>query len=319
MKRLLLASALFLAASASALAASLPASLKPAAAIEGDTVKLGDLWDNLGDRAEVVIAPAPQPGKRITADSRWLSAVAQNYGVNWQPANAFESITIERSGQMIDAKLVESELREALAMEGVPAPFDFDVTNRAALNMMVPSGNGPVGVAVRDVVWDSRNARFAATIEAPAGTPNALRQRVTGHVFPVTRVPVLSHAMVRGDVISERDIEWIDVRAEGIRRDIVTDPRQLIGQEPRQQLRPGTLVRLSDVQRPVMVPRNSTVTMVVKTPFMKLTTQGRAMDEGGKGDVIRVTNINSKRVVEAVVDGPGTVVVAPNGAVALAN
>ncbi|MGE5514249.1 MAG: flagellar basal body P-ring formation chaperone FlgA [Bacteroidota bacterium] len=319
MKRLLLASALFLAASAGALADSLPPSLRSAASIEGDTVRLGDLWDNLGDKADVAIAPAPQPGKRITADARWLSAVAQNYGVKWQPANAFENITIERAAQMIDVKLVESELREALGMEGVPAPFDFEITNRSALNMMVPAGNGPVGVAVRDVVWDSRNARFTATVEAPAGAPNAIRQRLNGHVFTVARVPVVNHAMVRGDVIGERDIDWIETRAEAVRRDIVTDVRQLIGQEPRQQLRQGQPIRLSEVQRPILVPRNSTVTMTVVTPFMRLTTQGRAVDEGGKGDVVRVTNINSKRVVEAVVDGHGTVVVVPNGTVALAN
>lgn len=323
MKRLFLASALFLAASAtmagSAVAETLPVSLRASASITSETVRLGDLWDNLGDKADVVIAPAPQPGKRITADSRWLGAVAQNYGIGWQPANLFESITIERAAQMVDVKLVESELREALAQEGVPGPFDFEITNRTALNMMVPTGNGPVGVAVRDVVWDSRTARFSATVEAPAGAPNALRQRLNGHVFTVARVPVLNHAMVRGDIIGERDIDWIETRAEAVRRDIVTDVRQLIGQEPRQQLRQGAPVRLSDLQRPVLVPRNSSVTMTVKTPFMRLTTQGRAVDEGGKGDVVRVTNLNSKRVVEAVVEGPGMVVVLPNGAVALAN
>lgn len=319
MKRLLLATALFLAGSAAAVAGSLPAMLKTNAAVEGETVKLGDLWDNLGDKAEVVIAPAPQPGKRITADARWLLAVAQNNGIAWQPANAFERIVIERAAQMVDVKLVESELREALAMEGVPVPFDFEIINRTALNMMVPVSGGPVGVAVRDVVWDSRTARFSATVEAPAGQPNALRQRVNGHVFTVARIPVLNRTLGRGDVITERDIEWIETRSEAVRRDIVTDIRQIVGQEPRQQVRQGAPVRLSDVQRPVLVARGSTVTMTVKTPFMKLTTQGRAVEEGGKGDVIRVTNLQSKRVVEAVVDGPGTAVVIPNGAVALAN
>lgn len=319
MKRLLLASALFLAATGAALAGSLPATLRPAASIEGETVRLGDLWDDLGDKADVVIAPAPQPGKRVTADARWLSAVAQNHGVNWRPANAFESIVIERAAQVIDVKLVESELREALAAEGVPAPFDLDISNRTALNMMVPTGNGPVGVAVRDVVWDNRTARFTATVEAPAGAPNAQRQRISGHVFTTARVPVLNRPMTRGDVITERDIEWIEARAEAVRRDIVTDVRQLVGQEPRLQLRSGAPVRVGDLQRPVLVPRNSTVTMTIKTPYMKLTAQGRAVEEGGKGDVIRVTNLSSKRVVEAVVEGPGTVVVVPNGAVALAN
>jgi flagella basal body P-ring formation protein FlgA len=319
MKRLLLAATFLIAATGAALAGSLPATLKPIATIEGDAVRLGDLWDNLDAKAETVIAPAPQAGKRITADARWLLAVAQNHGVNWQPATAFDRIVIERAGQVVDIKLIESEVREALTMEGVPVPFGFDISNRLALNMTIPATGNTVGIAIRDMVWDPRNNRFTATVEAPAGAPNALRQRIDGRVFQVARIPVLNRTVGRGDIITERDIEWIEARAEVARRDIVADARQLVGQEARLQVRQGSPIRVGDLQRPVMVPRNSTVTIVLKTPFMTLTTQGRASEEGGKGDVIHVTNLQSKRVVEAVVEGPGTVSVMPNGAVALAN
>ncbi|HTH17890.1 MAG TPA: flagellar basal body P-ring formation chaperone FlgA [Magnetospirillum sp.] len=319
MKRLLLSAVLLLASTGFALAGDLPVSLKPSATIEGDTVKLGDLWDNLGDKAETVIAPSPQPGKRISADARWLSAVAQNYGINWQPANMFERITIERAGQQVDMKLVESELREALGMEGVPAPFEMEIANRASMSMVIPASTGPVGIAVRDVVWDARTSRFSATVEAPAGAPNAVRQRINGRVFSVSRIPVLNHTLGRGDVITERDVEWVEARAEAVRRDIITDPRQMIGQEPRFQVRQGAPVRLSDLQRPVLVARNATVTIQLKTPFMSLTTQGRASEEGGKGDLVHVTNLQSKRVVEAVIEGPNLVTVTSHGALALAN
>lgn len=318
MKRLLLA-AIFALAATPALAAGLPVELKSFVLIEDEVVHLGDLWDNLGDKADTVLAPAPQPGKRVTADARWLSAVADRYGINWKPANPVESVVIERAGQMIDVQLVESELREALAAEGVPVPFDFEIANRTTLNMMVPTSGEAIGVAVRDVAWDPRTARFSATVEAPAGLPSAVRQRINGHVYSVVRVPVLNRALGRGDVVGERDIGWVEMRSNAVRRDLVTDVRQMIGQEPRTQLRAGAPVRSADLQRPVLVPRNSLVTMVIASPFMRLTAQGRSIDEGGKGDVIRITNLHSKRVVEAVVDGPGTVVVVPNGAVALAN
>ncbi|MBC7950821.1 MAG: flagellar basal body P-ring formation protein FlgA [Rhodospirillaceae bacterium] len=319
MMRFMFATAFALLVSVSAHAESLPANLKSAATIEADTVKLGDLWENLGAKADTVIANAPQPGKRITADARWLAAVAQNYGVNWLPASNFDRIVIERAGQMVDVKLIENEIKEALGMEGVPAPFDFEIANRSALNITIPSSGGPAGVAVRDVAWDSRTSRFTATVEVPAGSPSAVRQRVNGRVFTVARIPVLNRAMGRGEVIGERDVEWVDARSENVRRDIVTDPRQIIGQEPRYQLRQGAPVRMTELQRPVLVTRNSLVTMTLKTPYMSLATQGRATEEGGKGDLIHVTNLQTKRVVEAIIDGPGTVTVAQAGARSLAN
>ncbi|CAA7624128.1 Distal basal body ring component protein [Magnetospirillum sp. LM-5] len=312
MKRFLAILTIALAAAAPALAERLPVTLKQSAMIEGDMVKLGDLWDNLGTKGDTLLAPAPQPGKRIVADARWLVAVAQSYAVDWQPASNFDRIVIERSGQMIDPRLIETELREALAMEGVSGNFSLEVANRQALAVMVPAGQS-TEVAIRDLVWDARNSRFAATVEVPAGSPTAIRQRVSGRIFTVTRIPVLTHAMTRGDVITEKDVQWAEVREEIAHRSVATDPRELIGQEPRFQVRAGQPVRLADLQRPVLVTKNSLVTISLKTPFMTLTSQGRAVEDGGKGDVIRITNLQTKRTIEAIVDGPGMVAVTPGG------
>jgi flagella basal body P-ring formation protein FlgA len=318
MTRILAILAIALVASAQSFAAGLPATLKASAMIESDMVKLGDLWENLGAKGETLLAPAPQPGKRIVADARWLVAVAQSYNIDWQPASNFDRIVIERAGQMVDARLIEAELREALAMEGVRGSFDFDFGNRQSLSMMVPAGQS-TEIAIRDVAWDPRNSRFAATVEIPAGSPNAVRQRVNGRVFAVSRIPVLARHMNRGDVITEKDVEWAEVRDEVTRRDIVTDPRAMIGQEPRFQVRPGVPVRMSDLQRPVLVSKNSLVTISLRTPFMSLTSQGKAVEDGGKGDIVRVTNLQTKRTIEAVVDGPGMVAVTPGGPRQLSN
>ena len=58
-----------------------------------------------------------------------------------------------------------------------------------------------------------------------------------------------------------------------------------------------------------MVNKGSLVTMTLTGPAMLLTARGRAQENGGKGDVIRITNTHSKQVVEAVVTGPGRVMV----------
>lgn len=314
----ILAAAVLTLLSGAARAESLPPQLKVGTMIEGDVIRLGDIWDNAGDKAATAVASAPQPGRRVTLDARWLAAVAAAHHLDWRPATLFDKTMVERAAQTVDTASIETELREALALEGAPAGSQIEIANRNALHVVVPVGT-PATIGVRDVMWDPRMNRFSATVEIPAGSVAATRVKVAGRLYATTRIPVLTHTINRGDVISERDIQWVDVRDDQVRRDIAVDARQLVGLEPRFPLRANTPVRLNDVQRPVAVSKGQSVTMVMKNRFMTLTAQGRAIEDGGVGDVIRLTNVQTKQTVEGRVDGPGMVTVTPGGTRALAN
>ena len=286
--------------------------LKPMVTLDAETIKLGDLWDEAGDKAGIVLARAPEPGRRIVLEARWLAAVANAYGLDWRPVTSFERCTLERAARTIDPREIETQVREALIQAGAPPSSSIELSNRASLRLQIPS-SAEATVAVRDLNYDPRMNRFSAIIESPAESANAQRLKVSGTVYASVRVPVLTHAMGRGEVISENDIELLDVRDEMLRRNIVTNARLLIGQEPRVSLQAGTPIRTSDLQKPVVVARNSAVTMIVRTPMMTLTAQGRASEDGSTGDVIRVTNIQSKQTIDARVVGPGQVLVGPPG------
>jgi flagella basal body P-ring formation protein FlgA len=83
-----------------------------------------------------------------------------------------------------------------------------------------------------------------------------------------------------------------------------------VGKTPRHALRPGEPVHASDVEVPLVVHRGSLVTILLETRALRLSAEGKAMDDGGMGAVIRVANTKSSRVIDAVVAGPGTVTVA---------
>jgi flagellar basal body P-ring formation protein FlgA len=82
-----------------------------------------------------------------------------------------------------------------------------------------------------------------------------------------------------------------------------------VGKAPRHSLRPGEPVHASDVEVPLVVHRGTLVTILLETPALRLSTEGKAMDDGGMGAVIRVANTKSSRVIDAVVTGPGFVTI----------
>ena len=58
-----------------------------------------------------------------------------------------------------------------------------------------------------------------------------------------------------------------------------------------------------------LVARNANVTIVLQFGNLSLSAQGRAVEEGARGDTIRVLNTTSNRQLEGVVVGPDTVAV----------
>lgn len=59
------------------------------------------------------------------------------------------------------------------------------------------------------------------------------------------------------------------------------------------------------------------MTIILKAPKMILTALGKALDNGADGDTVRITNTQSKKVIEAEVTGMGRVSVLPTGFVAM--
>jgi flagella basal body P-ring formation protein FlgA len=291
--------------------------LKPSIVVDGDVVRLGDLFDNVGDKAGFVIARAPKPGQKVMVDGDWLVHVAQMAGVTWTPSSPFFQTIVERSAQTISRDQIEQEVLKALAERGVSSDSKLDFSTRNP-QMTIP-GNVNPAIGLRDLSFDPQTKRFNVTVEVPAGAANATQLQVSGRVFRTIEVPVLAHSVDRGQLLSAHDFTFAHLREDTVRPDIELDLDQVIGMAAHRGLRSGESVSSADIERPVMVARGALVTLVLAQGGMTLTTQGRSIEQGAVGDVVRVTNTHSNLIVVGKVTGANLVTVAPEGGIALAN
>lgn len=80
-----------------------------------------------------------------------------------------------------------------------------------------------------------------------------------------------------------------------------------VGLETRRVVYSGRPIDPSDLGPPVLVRRNSLVTMLYRDGGLGIRGEGRALDSGGQGETVRVMNIGSRRTVSARVVAPATV------------
>jgi flagella basal body P-ring formation protein FlgA len=287
--------------------------LKPHATVDGDVIRIGDMFEDAGDKADIAVAPAPSLGRQAVYDVNWLAAMARARGLPWQPVSAVDHIVVERAGHRIEPE----RLREAVsrAVNAALAARQPGKTCEVEFDGRVDDLFAPPSVAsnlrITNLLIDDLAERFTATVGLRDDEGTSVR--VTGRIFDVVRVPVLTRRMGHGEVVDRNDLDFIQVRADQLGRDVVTDESRIIGMAPRRMLAEGQPIREADLRPPVVVAKGSLVGMVLTTPNMVLTAQGRAIEDGAMGQVIKVMNTQSKTTVDAVVDGPGRVVVSAPG------
>ncbi|MEQ8664753.1 MAG: flagellar basal body P-ring formation chaperone FlgA [Rhodospirillales bacterium] len=292
-----------------------PVALRPSAIVDGELILLGDLFENTGDLATEPVAYAPDPGRQATYGAQWLYQIARHFRLDWRPMSTRDVTVIERASQVVTREEIEQELLVAIGDQSTGGDLSVQLSNRTLeLHLPVTSRGG---IEVADLDYDVVSGRMTAIIVAPAGDPLAQRIRVSGVVLQVMEIPVMTRHVARGELISERDIEWRRVDANKVPRDAVTSLDELVGMAPRRGLRVGSAVRLSEIEAPELVARHSLVTISIEYPMMRLTAQGKALDAGALGEVIRVQNTRSKKLVEATVTGPGQALVQASTLVAM--
>lgn len=86
----------------------------------------------------------------------------------------------------------------------------------------------------------------------------------------------------------------------------ISDAAQIIGMEARVALFAGRPIRMGDVGRPAVVERNQIIILHYQHHGLAISTEGRALDRAGPGDIIRVMNIASRSTVSAKIGQDGS-------------
>lgn len=285
--------------------AGLVATTRDKVTVTGMKIRLGDLFNNTGAKADIIVADAPAAGMEQSFDVYRLAAIAQSHGLVWQARSWGEKVVIERAGQLVSEEQMLSTLRAEIAREmGAEGHFDVEVASRD-LALTLPAEAAPV-ITVENLRVQRISGQFSATLVA-AEAPARPRVSVSGRIHRIIEVPTLIRRMSAGDVIGKEDIEWVTMRTDRVGRNVVTDINRILGMTPTRTLIAGKALMNGEVRAPQIVAKNSIVIMLLKTPHMVLTSKGRALDHGAKGEVIKVMNTQSKTVIEGEVTASGTV------------
>lgn len=128
-------------------------------------------------------------------------------------------------------------------------------------------------------------------------------------IKPDIYLPVLvaKNTLERGKLLSAADVEMKKHNVVGLRDGFLSSPDDVVGHTLKKRVRDLQPIAPSHLMQAIMVERGQHVLMLAEENGVEARMMGEAMKKGRKGDMIKVRNLSSQKVVNAIIDGPAVV------------
>jgi flagella basal body P-ring formation protein FlgA len=284
--------------------------LKPAVSVSSKVVALGDLISNAGAKAEFAVFRAPDLGQTGNVSAQEIIDAAAMHGLTGIDTGGVVSVSVTRVSRTVREDDMRAPLMAALAAQGgLDDPNAVEVTldpDSAEIHLPVEADGA---IRIEDAVWQKERGTFDAALVVRRIDGRDERRAIHGGAVETVPVLIVKAPVARGVQLTSSDVA-IERRPKTSARDgMLENAADAVGKEARRALREGHLLHANDLVEPTLVKNNTTVSMVLKSGGLTLTATAQALRDGKKGEAIQVMNVQSKRVLQAVVTGPNEVAV----------
>ncbi len=184
---------------------------------------------------------------------------------------------------------------------------EIQVTNFAShpANITVPQGKivyRPVSIPR----FVSPGKKFISAVVTVNGSEYG-RVKMHGDVHFWGRVVCLSRSVKRNTILGRDDIETDFREISMLGDDVIRNPARAVGKKLKKSLRPGSVLHSSYLRTPSLVKRGDLVTIVAQNGTLQVSAPGEVRNEGGLGEMVKVKNLMSRRLLQARVVDKGRV------------
>lgn len=272
-----------------------------------DIVTVGDFYSNAGLIGQKPLFRSPDLGTSGNVDASLVASRARAAGLTSAGTDGLRTVVVFRGATRLNRDQLAGLVRTAIISRRAGLdPKALDIKLLQAPDEVLADPKAAEPVRVDRIEWSESTGYF--TLHAIVAEEFGTRvMTLTGVATEMIDVAVLLQPIRRGDILKEDDTGIVRMPRNKVPAGALDDVSELIGKEARTTVRANAPLSRRDFQRPIMIRRGEKVTVVFEMAGMKLTSRAQAMDEGAKGDVIDVMNLQSRRIVPATVLSRGQV------------
>jgi flagella basal body P-ring formation protein FlgA len=260
---------------------------------------------NIGDAPPAGSEKFIDPGQLRT----YLVRLLDSYRINSSDVKIDipDRIVVRRESTQITQEQIEEIFKKFV--------FDNSPWKQEEINIQRVRFSGipiiPTGKMTYEVTGSSARERFignvTATIDFYVNGDKARTLGVAGRVEVFGNVYHASRPLKQNEMISEADLEVHKMNLTDAADRFATRPDQVESRRVLRNIGVHQPLELRDLDKPLVLKRGDSVQIVYEEPGLSVTAKGQANADGGVGDALAVTNIESKKTIHCKVVDAQTV------------
>lgn len=292
-------------------------SLKPAVVVHSDAVLLADIADGktLGREyarqwGTIVVGRSPLAGQTRLVTLETIRLRLRQAGINPDEIvfKGSKDVQVTREAMTLPVErikqAVEAEIRARMPWKNEDVTIEsiaFDET------IQLPSGE------LAFQIEPNRNETFLGrtllALHLVVNDQPVRRVWVNATLSVMTDVVVVARPLGRNQPIEPADLTRERRNRAELTSDVVDSIEAALGHRTTRMIYPGTVLQSNMLVLPPLVKRGDVVKIVAHSGSLTITATGLARQQGSLGEMVRVMNTDSNRVITARVAGPGEVTV----------
>ncbi len=158
-------------------------------------------------------------------------------------------------------------------------------------------------ILVSDLNVNEEQNKFTATAEIFVDGKLSAETKLFGRYFDMTEVWLPVKNIEKDAIITQDDLVKAKIRSNRLRDDNVVDIDELVGKQAVRQIKADRPIMAKDIQDEVLITKGQLVTAVYSYKGLQITSRMEALEDGAKGQEIKLLNAKSKKeIVGKVLD-----------------
>ncbi len=150
---------------------------------------------------------------------------------------------------------------------------------------------------------DEEQNRFTTDAEIFADGKPVEKTELVGRYFVMAEVWLPVRDIMRDEIIKADDLEIKKMRSNRLREDDVISQNQLVGKQAVRTIKAGKPVSKRDIREEIVIRKGQNVLAVYNHKGLQITAKLEALEDGAKGNKIKLLNTKSqKEIFGEVVD-----------------